>query len=97
MMLNMKIGDVFNEIPQELHYMEKIRIRIGGSDSLKLGYKIFRYPRYHGYHYFVFKCIDKNDIEHSSVKYLGEYNLLDHVHYWIQHDIHKEGDRNAVA
>ena len=55
MMLNMKIGDVFNEIPQELHYMEKSIIRIGDSDSLKLGYKIFRYPRYHGYNYLVFK------------------------------------------
>lgn len=97
-MLNVKkIGEVFNEIPQELHYMEKIRIRICGADSLKLGYKIFRYPRYHGYNYLVFKCLDKNDIEHSPVEYIGEYNLLDHVHYWIQYDIHKEGNRDVVA
>ena len=96
-MLNMKIGDVFSEIPQELHYMEKTIIRICGSDSLKLGYKIFRYPRYHGYHYFVFKCLDKGDIEHSPVEYFGEYSLLKHVHYWIQYDIHKEGDKNAIA
>lgn len=96
-MLDMKIGDVFNEIPQELHYMEKSIIRIGSSDSLKLGYKIFRYPRYHGYNYLVFKCLDKSDIEHSPVEYLGEYGLLDHVCYWIKHDIHKKGDQNAIA
>lgn len=90
-MLNMKICDVFNEIPQELHYTEKIRIRIYGSDSLKLGYKIFRYPIYHGYNYLVFKCIDKSDIEHSPVEYLGEYDLLDHVCYCIKQDIHKIG------
>lgn len=97
-MLNVKkIGDVFNEIPHELHYMEKPIIRICGSDSLKLGYKIFRYPRYHGYNYLVFKCLDKSDIEHSPVEYLGEYHLLDHVRYWIQYDIHKEGNRDVVA
>ena len=95
--MDIKIGDVFNEIPQELHYMEKSIIRICGSDSLKLGYKIFRYPRYHGYNYIVFKCLDKSNIEHSHVEYLGEYGLLDHVCYCIKQDIHKKLDQNAIA
>ena len=91
-LFNIKIGDVLDELPHECRELGNIRIRVFGSDSLKLGYLIFGFPVIEPESYFLFKSADRDNIDRSKVKYLGEYSYLNHVVYWIKYDLHNNGE-----
>ena len=88
-LFNIKIGDVLDRIPHDYRESGNIILPILGTNSLKLGYAIFRFPFPFTQHsrYFVFKYLDKDNPNQSMVRYLGEYRYLNHAVYWIRDDL----------
>lgn len=88
-LFDIKIGDVLDGIPHDYRESGNIILPILGTNSLKLGYAIFRFPFPVTQHsnYFVFKYLDKDNRDNSRVRYLGEYKYLNNAVYWIQDDL----------
>ena len=87
-LFDIKIGDVCR-IPHDCCESGNIILQMLGTNSLNLGYAIFRFPfpdTQHS-HYFVFKYLDKDNHDNSRVRYLGEYKYLNHAVYWIKDDL----------
>jgi hypothetical protein len=88
-LFDIKIGDVLDRIPHDYRESGNIILPILSTNTLKLGYAIFRFPFPVTQHscYYVFKYLDKDNPKQSKVIYLGEYRYLNHAVYWIRNDL----------
>ena len=83
--------EIFDDIPQEIKSMKRISLILYGTSTEKLGYLIVGYPVEDPKRYLLFRRVNKDTQDDKRVIFLGEYQSLKNVVYWIKEDLYIRG------
>lgn len=81
---------IFDDIPQEIKSMKRISLILHGTSTAKLGYLIFGYPVVGPEYYLLFRYVS-DSLDDKRVIFLGEFQCLINVVYWIKEDLYTRG------